>query len=481
MSIIRVTEKDLSRIIKQVINNSNEKKFILKEGCVKSMAKIDPKTGKPAYIDTITGKYCNPTTTPRGVNPTDKKLTDLIVVNSNPSSNKTIPPEYVKRIRLIFPKKGTETTMLNYFKKDLLSLGIITGVYTSLSSAISFVNTLIKKNVKADEFVIGSHGGGSELLITQSKGDNFTFNNSFLNSFKPLIHSNTKVFFTACYGADNLSMLKNAAETLGIGVYAASGEYNYITNKSEQGFYWCSPSKTPQLTNRDEVITKTYGINNNQRQDYNVFFRFALPTTFNSSMDDHFSENRAYITIKDGVFDKSIPKKIVIPLDPPVASFGRNLSPYNEYSDKSYYAWKDVYDVFDEKQEKFAYSLITQKIVDIGYVVYNGISKLIEKNEIIGDTKKNNVILRKQKKLYGLGLGPNVTWFNKLIKEKIESNEILIHVMINGKRTNIKSIPVIKIPNQKKITNKFLIDNAFCKKVPNAPISFTDIDLTFLS
>jgi hypothetical protein len=371
--------------------------------------------------------------------------------------------------------------MLNYFKKDLLSLGIITGVYTSLSSAISFVNTLIKKNVKADEFVIGSHGGGSELLITQSKGDNFTFNNSFLNSFKPLIHSNTKVFFTACYGADNLSMLKNAAETLGIGVYAASGEYNYITNKSEQGFYWCSPSKTPQLTNRDEVITKTYGINNNQRQDYNVFFIFALPTTFNSSMDDYFSENRAYITIKDGVFDKSIPKKIVIPLDPPVASFGRNLSPYNEYSDKSYYAWKDVYDVFDEKQEKFAYSLITQKIVDIGYVVYNGISKLIEKNEIIGDTKKNNVILRKQKKLYGLGLGPNVTWFNKLIKEKIESNEILIHVMINGKRTNIKSIPVIKIPNQKKITNKFLIDNAFCKKVPNAPISFTDIDLTFLS
>jgi hypothetical protein len=481
MSIIRVTEKDLSRIVKQVINNSNEKKFILKEGCVKSMAKIDPKTGKPAYVDTITGKYCNPTTTPRGVNPTDKKLTDLIVVNSNPSSNKTIPPEYVKRIRLIFPKKGTETTMLNYFKKDLLSLGIITGFYTSLSSAISFVNTLIKKNVKADEFVIGSHGGGSELLITQSKGDNFTFNNSFLNSFKPLIHSNTKVFFTACYGADNLSMLKNAAETLGIGVYAASGEYNYITNKSEQGFYWCSPSKTPQLTNRDEVITKTYGINNNQRQDYNVFFIFALPTTFNSSMDDYFSENRAYITIKDGVFDKSIPKKIVIPLDPPVASFGRNLSPYNEYSDKSYYAWKDVYDVFDEKQEKFAYSLITQKIVDIGYEVYNGISKLIEKNEIIGDTKKNNVILRKQKKLYGLGVKPNDYWFNKLIKEKIESNEILIHVMINGKRTNIKSIPVIKIPNQKKITNKFLIDNAFCKKVPNAPISFTDIDLTFLS
>jgi len=60
MSIIRVTEKDLSRIVKQVINNSNEKKFILKEDCVQSMAQIDPNTGKPAYIDSKTGKYCNP-------------------------------------------------------------------------------------------------------------------------------------------------------------------------------------------------------------------------------------------------------------------------------------------------------------------------------------------------------------------------------------------------------------------------------------
>ena len=480
MAIIRVTENDLSNIIKRVINNSNTKKFILKEGCVKSMAQIDPKTGKPAYIDTITGKYCNPTTTPRGVNPTDKKLTDLIVTNSN--NKNTIPPEYVKRIRLIFPKKGTETTMLNFFKKDLLGLGIITGFYTSLSSAISFVNTLIKKNVKADEFVIGSHGAGSQLLMTQSKDDNFTFDNSFLNSFKPLIHSNTKVFFTACHGADNLSMLKNAAETLGIGAYAASGKYNYITNKSEQGFYWCSPSKMPQLTNRDEVITNTYDINNNLREDYNVFFRFGLPSTINSSFDEIWNVNRAYITIKNGVFDKSIPKKIVITLDTPELSFGLKSIFLKSNSDKSYYEMKYVSGEFDRKEENSAkLFVITQKIVDIGNVVYNGISNLIEKNEIIGDTKKNNVILRKQKKLYGLGLGSNATWFKKLIKEKIESNEILIHVMINGKLTNIKSLPIIKIPNQKKITNKFLIDNAFCKKVPKAPISFGDIDLTFLT
>jgi hypothetical protein len=276
-------------------------------------------------------------------------------------------------------------------------------------------------------------------------------------------------------------MLKNAAETLGIGAYAASGKYNYITNKSEQGFYWCSPSKTPQLTNRDDVITKTYGINNNPRQDYNVFFRFALPSAINSPLDISSSNYSAYITIKNGVFDKPIPKKIVTTLDVPELSFGLKSIFLKINSDRSYYEMKYTSGEFDKKEENSAkVSVITQKIVDIGNVVYNGISNLIEKNEIIGDTKKNNVILRKQKKLYGLGVKPNDYWFNNFVKEKIESNEILIHVMIDGKLTNIKSIPEIKIPNRKKITNKFLIDNAFCKKVPKAPISFTNVDLTSL-
>lgn len=58
--IIRFTESDLTRIIKTVINQSNRKKSILKEDCVQSMVQIDPRTGKPPYIDSITGKYCNP-------------------------------------------------------------------------------------------------------------------------------------------------------------------------------------------------------------------------------------------------------------------------------------------------------------------------------------------------------------------------------------------------------------------------------------
>lgn len=58
--IIRLTESDLTRIVKNVIMQSNKEKSILKEDCVQSMAQIDPRTGKPAYIDSKTGKYCNP-------------------------------------------------------------------------------------------------------------------------------------------------------------------------------------------------------------------------------------------------------------------------------------------------------------------------------------------------------------------------------------------------------------------------------------
>jgi hypothetical protein len=472
--IIRLSELELTSLIKQVINNSNTKKFILKEECVKSMALIDPKTGKPAYIDSKTGKYCKPktTTTQRSVNPTEKNLTDLIVVNSKPSNKKTISPKYVKKIRLIFPAPGIETTALNFFKKELLFLGIITGFYTSLSSAISFIKTLIKKNVKADELVIGSHGSGSRLLMTQSNKDYFLYNNSFLNSFKPLIHSNTKVFFTACYGADNLSMLKDAAERLGVGVYGASGIYNYITNSSERGFYWCSPSKIPQGSNNTEVIYSKYlfGINPNIKSDNNIFFKFALNST-NSSFSKIWNVKKAYITIKNGVFDKSIPKKIVINLDEPKESIDMEHIVDDEDGSNSRFKiyYNNEYSGWEENATKTF--VITQKIMDIGNVVYNGISQLIEKNEIIGDSKNNNVILRKEKKMGWKGRG----FFINFIKEKIESDEISIEVIINGKLTNIKSLPVIKFPNREGLeSNSFLIKGKYCKKVPKSPISFTN-------
>lgn len=148
-----------------------------------------------------------------------------------------------KRLRLIFPQgKWWEYPLLSVVK----SLGLISGVFDSLPSAIKRVNELAAKNVKVDELVIGSHGDGKTLLIT-SDGNKYHFDTSFLDALKKIIHQNTKVFFTACGGANELDALKTAAEHLGVGVYGASGIYNPVSNSAERGFYWASP----------KIITKT--------------------------------------------------------------------------------------------------------------------------------------------------------------------------------------------------------------------------------
>lgn len=66
--------------LKKIISEQATKKVqVLEEGCVRSSVKIDPKTGKPGYFDTVTGKPCNPNASPGGVNPGVKStlLTDM--------------------------------------------------------------------------------------------------------------------------------------------------------------------------------------------------------------------------------------------------------------------------------------------------------------------------------------------------------------------------------------------------------------------
>jgi len=71
--------------------------------------------------------------------------------------------------------------------------------------------------------------------------------NTILNAVRPVINSNTKIFFTACFGADFLKRLTDASRVLGgQGVYGSAGVYNYITNESQKGFYYCKSSEDLQ-------------------------------------------------------------------------------------------------------------------------------------------------------------------------------------------------------------------------------------------
>jgi hypothetical protein len=144
-----------------------------------------------------------------------------------------------KKLRLIFPGNKFELKLVSTIK---VLFGIITGAFTSVSSAMKIVDKLHKDGVVVDELVIGSHGDGKTLLITMD-GKRYNFDTAFLQKLKNIIHPGTKIFFTACYGADQLEQIKTAAEQLGVGVYAAAGVYNPASNTAQKGFYWASPKK----------------------------------------------------------------------------------------------------------------------------------------------------------------------------------------------------------------------------------------------
>ena len=148
-----------------------------------------------------------------------------------------------KKIRLIFPGGNDwEIETVKLFK----NLGVITTFFKSVPQAIATVNALTTKGVKATELIIGSHGNG-ELLVMPAD-QNYRFNNNFMKALKNIVTPQTKVFFTACHGADNLYTLVIAANQLGVnGVYAASGIYNPATNTAEKGFYYCQAVSETRL------------------------------------------------------------------------------------------------------------------------------------------------------------------------------------------------------------------------------------------
>jgi len=148
-----------------------------------------------------------------------------------------------KKIRLIFPGGNDwEIETVKLFKR----LGVITTLFKSVPHAIATVNALAAKGVKATELIIGSHGDGQLLVIPADR--NYRFNDNFMAALKNIITPQTKVFFTACHGADHLYTLVTAANQLGVnGVYGASGIYNPATNTAEKGFYYCQAVSASRL------------------------------------------------------------------------------------------------------------------------------------------------------------------------------------------------------------------------------------------
>jgi hypothetical protein len=315
----------------------------------------------------------------------------------------------IKKVRLIFPQSDWEINAVNSMK----SLGIVTGVYESLGDAIKYCKTLSSKGVKADEFVIGSHGKAGNLLMTKTSEYGYHFDTSFLSSFKPLISQNTKVFFTACHGADYLLLLKNAADELGVTTYGSQGIYNYVTNESEKGFYWCStkPTKKFDITHGDTLPTYS--------NYYNSFADIWIPNLDKNEID------------------------VIVTIDPKL--FGINFSPKKLHltSDKGY---KVVdYDKNGQPIEAYSFNLDTSNLID---------------------EKKYNELSNKGIK------GSLYDYFSKTIFNNVKNGRVKIEFITKNGLINLTSLKPLKVKNKNDVTNDYLLKNKICGKMSSSPISW---------
>jgi len=149
----------------------------------------------------------------------------------------------IKRLILNYPNGGIESFAAKFVKLA----GLVTDVFSSVGESIDYVeNNTDKFATPLDEFIIGSHGNkcSTHIMRTEKEKGGVDEKNLLLK-MKQLNHigPNTKVFFTACYGADELDKLISASEHLGgHKVYGAQGVYNYVTNDAD-GFFWCRAPK----------------------------------------------------------------------------------------------------------------------------------------------------------------------------------------------------------------------------------------------
>jgi hypothetical protein len=239
------------------------------------------------------------------------------------------------------------------------------------------------------------------------------FDTTFLSSFKPLISQNTKVFFTACHGADYLLTLKNAADELGVTAYGSQGIYNYVTNESEKGFYWCSTKPTKKSVISHGKTLPTYSIR------YNSLTNIWIPNLDKNKID-------AIVTIDPKLFGVNFsPKKLNLTSNdsPSTVNYNKNGEPINAYSFNL-----DVNDLIDEKK-------------------YNELGKKGIKGSLSD-------------------------YFGKTIINNITNGKVKIEFVTKNGLINLTSLKPLQTKSKNDVTNDYLLKNKICGKMSSSPISW---------
>lgn len=181
----------------------------------------------------------------------------------------------IKKLRIVF---ADDTKIQKALAGLFERLGLVTKTFTSVSDAVEYVRELRRLGVSnLEELVIGSHGTKTGLKLVKSASDDqrsgkefefqdgsrkfLFYDEALLVACRDLINSSTNIFFTACYGADQLSVLVHAANILGTTVYGVAGVsapgLNRILQKFSKKVFKCNPSNYENGSNEDYLKDKT--------------------------------------------------------------------------------------------------------------------------------------------------------------------------------------------------------------------------------
>ena len=187
----------------------------------------------------------------------------------------TDDPKKIKKLRIVF---AADTKIQQALAGLAERLGLVTKTFTSVRDAVEYVTSLRNQGVSdLEELVIGSHGNKYGLKLVKSAAGDATsgkdfelqdgsteflfYDEALLVACRDLINSSTNIFFTACYGADQLSVLVHAANILGTVVYGVAGVsvpgLNRILQKFSKKIFKCNPSNYENGSNEDYLKDKT--------------------------------------------------------------------------------------------------------------------------------------------------------------------------------------------------------------------------------
>lgn len=332
-----------------------------------------------------------------------------------------IPGERIKRVALLFPQKNWYEELGSWI---LDKLGIVSGWFRSLSEAVGYVKKLEEKGVITNQLVVGSHGSGGELLITQKDGY-FYYDNQFILDIKKIIDSKTTVFFTACEGADYLEVLKDAAEKLGVGAYGAAGLYNYITQSSEKGFYWCSSNPIDQNVLQQQMVEEKPLVFDGSR------ILLKVPITSTNS-DDYVDITGTMKFRNNSLFG--------IPMTDVNFPIKGNLFAQNKLK-KTFGGVQYYFDLQDKFYENFPKDRKDK-------LDFSGLMTKVQKTK--------NINLND----------------SRVFKQFFYSNLISVELNLPSGKVNIEDLKPFN--TNENISNKFLLKNNYCKKVEKPPINWID-------